>query len=91
MISLLISTITCVIMAGSEDARRKSPIKWQLLLLFTMGECIAVGFISSFFSVRTVLNAMMSTAVATLTVTMYTFLNPNPKYDLSQWGSGLVS
>lgn len=91
MLSLLMSSITCLIMASSVTARRTSPLKWKLLALFTLGESISVGFMSSFFSGRTVINALMSTAVATLTITLYTLLNPNPKHDLSQWGSGLLA
>ena len=34
---------------------------------------------------------MSATAAATLSITLYTFLNQNQKYDLSQWGQGLAS
>ncbi len=37
------------------------------------------------------MSALSSTALATLTVTGYTMMNKNPKYDLSQWGAGLSS
>jgi FtsH-binding integral membrane protein len=37
------------------------------------------------------MSAAMSTAVATMSVTMYTLLNKDSKRDLSQWGMGLSS
>mmetsp|Transcript_3088 Transcript_3088/g.4669 ORF Transcript_3088/g.4669 Transcript_3088/m.4669 type:complete len:363 (+) Transcript_3088:86-1174(+) len=89
--ALFMSTTCLTVMSFSERARQSSPLKWQLLLLFTLGESIVVGFITSFYSTRTVLSAAMSTAVATMSVTMYTLLNRNPKRDLSQWGAGLSS
>jgi len=89
--SLLLSTVSYICMIASEDARRSSPMKWNLLALFTFGEAVAVGFISSFYKSTTVMTALSSTALATITVTGYTLMNKNPKYDLSQWGAGLSS
>jgi FtsH-binding integral membrane protein len=62
-----------------------------LLGLFTFGESIAVGFITSFYKFSAVVSAMGATAVAASTVSAYAILNKNPKYDLSQWGAGLSS
>ena len=76
---------------SSPKARREAPMKWQLLTLFTLGESVAVAFISSFYRFSTVLSALSATAVATLGVSGYTLLNRNSKYDLSQWGAGLSS
>ena len=78
-------------MCFNEFSRRSSPIKWQLLALFTVGEAICVGFISSFYAFQTVITAMIATAVATGSVTLYTIGNRNPKRDLSQWGAMLSS
>jgi len=78
-------------MCASADARRKSPLKWNLLALFTAGEAISVGFVSSFYQFRSVLSAMMATAVAATSVSVYTASQKNPKYDLSQWGAGISS
>ena len=91
LLSLFMSSICCTIMTTSVRARRTSPLKWQLLTLFTLGECIAVGFISSFYKWATVVSAMSATAFASGGVTLYTFLQKNPKYDLSQWGAALSS
>ena len=38
VVSLLISTISWAIMCASSDARRKAPLKWWLLSIFTLGE-----------------------------------------------------
>jgi protein lifeguard len=91
MISLLVSTVTLTIFSSSERARRASPVKWQLLSLFSIAEAIVIGFITSFYKTKTVLSATMSTAVATFAITMYTVLNHNPKRDLSQLGASISS
>ena len=50
-----------------------------------------VGLISSFYKSKTVMSAALSTAVATMSVTMYTIMNKDSKRDLSQWGASLSS
>lgn len=64
-------------------------MRWPLLIAFTIGESIAVGFISSIYAYSSVIKAMIATAGATFSVTLYTILQKNPKYDLSQWGRAL--
>jgi len=91
MLSLAVSTIAWFFVCGSESARRTSPLKWQLLAAFTAGEAVTVGFISSFYKLKSVISAMSATAAATLSITLYTMMQNNPKYDLSQWGAGLAS
>lgn len=91
MVSLVVSTISWFIICSSADARRKSPMKWWLLGLFTLGEAISVGFVSSFYKYRSVLSAMLATVAATASVSLYTALQKNSKHDLSQWGAGLSS
>ena len=86
IISLLISTISWAVMCASSDARRKAPLKWWLLGFFTLGEAISVGFISSFYVYKSVISAMLATALATTGVSCYTIFNKNQKYDLTQWG-----
>ena len=90
-ISVLLSTIAWIWICSSPNARRRAPMKWNLLTIFTIGEAIAVGFLSSFYNFQTVLSAMSATAISTLTVSAYTILNSNPNRDLSQWGAGLAS
>lgn len=89
IISLCMSTFAWFFMFVNEDARRKSPLKWQMLSLFTAGEAVSVGFLSSFYKFRSVISALLATAVATGTVSIYTLCNKNPKYDLTQWGSSI--
>ena len=72
ILSLAVSTISAMWIGASPRARRSSPLKWQLLALFTVGEAISVGFVSSFYQLRSVISAMSATAAATLSVTMYT-------------------
>ena len=89
LLGLLISTVAWWIALSSEHTRQSSPMRWPILLAFTAGESIAVGFISSMYNYKTVLKAMLGTGISTLSVTAYTFLQKNPKYDLSQWGRAL--
>jgi FtsH-binding integral membrane protein len=91
IVSLLISTVSWAIICSSADARRKAPLKWWLLGLFTLGEAVSVGFITSFYAYRSVLSAMLATSVATVSVSLYTAMQKQSKYDLSQWGAGLSS
>lgn len=91
MLSLAVSTISALWIGISPRARRSSPLKWQLLALFTIGEAITVGLLSSFYQLKSVITAMSATAAATLSITLYSFLNQNPKYDLSQWGTAIAS
>jgi len=91
LLSLLLSTAAWIFACTSVRARREAPIKWQLLTLFTVGEAVAVGFITSMYTLSSVLTAMSATAVATLSISAYTLWNNNPTYDLSQWGAGLSS
>lgn len=90
-LSLLMSTIAWIIACVYPTARRSSPTKWQILALFTLGEAISVGFISSVYKAKSVFVASLATAVATTSISLYTANQKNPKYDLSQWGSMLSS
>jgi FtsH-binding integral membrane protein len=90
-LSLLLSTVSWFFVVSSPTARRKAPYKWQLLTLFTLGEAVTVGFLSSFYKFRSVVTSMVATTVATLAISIYTIRQRNPKYDLSQWGAGLSS
>ena len=78
-----------MITLSSDHIRQSSLMRWPLLLAFTVGESIAVGFISSVYAYGTVMKAMITTGMATLGVTLYTIIQKNPKYDLSQWGRAL--
>lgn len=58
-VSLLLSTIAWFTMFSYPNARRGNPLKWQLLALFTLGEAVSVGFLSSFFKYESVITAML--------------------------------
>jgi hypothetical protein len=91
ILSLLISTAAWFFMSASVDARRRGPLKWQLLAIFTAGEACSVGFLSSLYTWQSVVQSMLATAAATAGISIYTLTNPNPRYDLSQWGSAISS
>eukprot|EP00339_Tiarina_fusa_P027438 CAMPEP_0117031850 /NCGR_PEP_ID=MMETSP0472-20121206/22856_1 /TAXON_ID=693140 ORGANISM="Tiarina fusus, Strain LIS" /NCGR_SAMPLE_ID=MMETSP0472 /ASSEMBLY_ACC=CAM_ASM_000603 /LENGTH=325 /DNA_ID=CAMNT_0004740283 /DNA_START=88 /DNA_END=1065 /DNA_ORIENTATION=- len=79
LIGILASTIAWFRICTSVKARREAPEKWWWLAIYTLGEAISVGFLSSFYTMRSVISAMGAT------------LQQNPKYDLSQWGATLSS
>ena len=89
LIAMAASTISFYRVLFSPNARRKSPNKWWWLSIFTVGEAVAVGFMSSFFKFESVIMSMGATALATLSVSMYTVLQKNPNRDLSQLGKTL--
>lgn len=89
LLGLLISTVAWWITLSFEEIRRTSIMRMPLLIAFTIGQSIAVGFISSAYAYSSVIKAMVTTAAATLSVTLYTLVQKNPKYDLSQWGRAL--
>jgi FtsH-binding integral membrane protein len=89
--AMMVSVGVCLKMGMDPDARRKSPTKWQLLGIFTASEAFTVGLVSSLYGAKTLLSAFLATSTATAGITMYTLMQNNPKYDLSQWGSGLSS
>jgi FtsH-binding integral membrane protein len=91
VMSLVLSLAAVLVICCSTAARHKSPVKWQLLALFTLGEAVCVGFISSFYHFRSVVSAMLATALATMGVSIYTVFCIDDKYDLSQWGASLAS
>jgi protein lifeguard len=91
LLSFACSSIAWMFMYSSTNARRSSPLKWQLLSVFTLGEAIMVGFLSSFYTPRSVMAGLLATAVAAGGVSTYTILNRNSERDLSQWGMMLSS
>jgi protein lifeguard len=88
---ILLSTVAWFRMAANPEARQKSPNKWWWVAAFTIGEAVSLGCLSSLFKLQSVLLAMAATAVATVSVSAYTILQKNSKYDLSQWGATLSS
>lgn len=91
LIGILASTVAWFRVCSSPEARRKSPNKWWWLGIFTLGEALSVGFLSSFYKFRSVVTAMGATAAASLAVSLYTIHQKNPNRDLSQIGASLSS
>ena len=90
-LSLILSSVTWFLACAKVEWRRQSPTKWNLLALFTLGESVSVGFLSSFFKLRSVATALGITALAVSGISVYTATQKNPKYDLSMWGAGISS
>lgn len=91
LMGILLSTVAWFRICASPEARQKSPNKWWWLILFTVGEALSLGCLSSLYELKSVVLAMGATAVASVTVSAYTILQTNSKYDLSQWGATLSS
>ncbi|GMH54774.1 hypothetical protein TrST_g5695 [Triparma strigata] len=68
---------------------RKGPHKFKLLTVFTISESILLALLTSMFPSHIVSKAVVTTGGATLAVTGYVRYNKNPKYDLTQYGSGI--
>lgn len=91
LFGLLASTVAWFRVSFSPHARRTAPNKWWWLGIFTLGEALSVGFISSFYHFRSVVMAMGATALSTVSISMYTILQTNANRDLSQLGASLSS
>ena len=89
LIGAALSTVSFYTVLFRPNARRKNPNKFVWLSLFTVGEAITVGFITSFFKFQSVILSMAATALATISVSAYTVLQKNPNRDLSTWGKTL--
>lgn len=88
LIGLVLSSVSLVLSTMSGIGQ--SPWKWPLFVLFTVGQAIPVGFISSLYAYGSVIKATTTTGAVTGGITLYTLLQKNPKYDLSQWGRALT-
>lgn len=91
LLGIFASTVAWFRVCSSPEARRKSPNKWWWLSIFTVGEAVSVGFITSLYKFQSVMTAMGTTAAATLAVSLYTITQKNPNRDLSQIGASLSS
>ena len=89
LISLLLSTAAWIFMSISPHARRSAPMKWQMLALFTLGEALSVGFVSSFYEIRSVVTTMVVTALTTSSLSLYIMRQRH--VDTTQWGATLSS
>ena len=75
-------------LAVSFSTKLRSSI--PLFTLFACAESVLVGVAASAFKARSVLLALAQTGTATAALTAWT-LNPNQKYDLTQFGSMLFA
>ncbi|CAJ1969410.1 unnamed protein product [Cylindrotheca closterium] len=91
LFGVLISSVSWFRVSLSPNARHRSPNKWWWLGIFTLGESLSVGFLTTFFKFQSVILSMVATAIATISISAFTILQKNPKYDLSQWGNTLSS
>ena len=82
-----VTSLASLFALGGE-LRFKVPYNFALLSLFTFSQSISVATIVSFYKVKQVLLALAQTGTAVLGLTLYAF-QPNPKYDLTPFGSSL--
>ena len=84
----VISSFVSLFALGGE-LRFKVPHNFALLSVFTFSQSISVATVVSFYKVKQVLLALAQTGIAVLGLTLYAF-QPNPKYDLTPFGSSLI-
>ena len=91
MLGLGVAAIaTVVTLVSHPTLRYTSPTNYLLLGLFTICQAITVGVFSSTFPARSVFLGSAHTLMAFLAVLLYS-LQPNPAYDLTIMGSGLLA
>jgi protein lifeguard len=86
----LISTAVVIALGFSPNLRYNAPYNFLLLGLFTFCQAVVVGSLSVLVPRGLVCVAALHTLTAFFAITLYSF-QPNPKYDLSQWGNGLLA
>jgi len=85
----LVSTGVVLALVANKELRYRSPGNFILLGLHTIMQSVMVGTFSSLFNPKTVCLGTMHTLAAFLAITLYSF-QPNPKYDLTVFGNGLL-
>lgn len=89
-VSLLVSLGVIGCLVSIPELRYRSPTNFILLGIHTLMQSIMVGAFSSFVSPKAIIVGAMHTLGVFLAITAYSF-QPNPKYDLSGFGSTLLS
>lgn len=85
----MLASIGSAIALGMRYSR-VFPTNLGLLGLFTAGESVIIGLITSRYRADAVLLAALQTATAVTGLSLFAF-RKNPKYDLTAFGSALVS
>jgi FtsH-binding integral membrane protein len=88
--STVISTGIILTLVSNKELRYKAPNNFILLGVHTIMQSLMVGTFSSMFNPKTVCLGTMHTLTAFLAITLYSF-QPNPKYDLTVFGNGLLT
>ncbi|KAG5860885.1 Protein lifeguard 1, partial [Gonioctena quinquepunctata] len=78
--------VSLIFLACCGDLRRKAPLNYILLILFTVAESFTVGTLTSFFEVNAVAMAVGITAVVCLGLTLFAF---QTKWDFTLLGGVL--
>jgi FtsH-binding integral membrane protein len=86
----LLSLAVVVPLVGSAQLRHSKPWNFVFLGLFTLLQSVAVGTFSTTMSTRSVCLGTVHTLAAVLGTALYT-LQPNPKFDITTWGTGLLT
>jgi len=86
--SLGVTLVTIIVLACCESVRRKSPLNFIILGLFTLCEGFLLGVIASRYDTESVLIAVGITCGVTLALTMFAF---QTKWDFTMCGGGLFA
>lgn len=87
LIAFVVMIVSLIILVCCGEVRRKTPMNYILLFIFTLVEGFMLGVIASFFEQDSVLIAAGTTAVVCLTLTLFSF---QTKYDFTMLGGVLL-
>lgn len=85
--AIVILFVTLIALACCEGVRRKSPLNYVILLLFTLAQSFMLGVISASFKIEEVFIAIGITAVITFSLTIFAF---QTKWDFTTMGKHLI-
>ncbi|XP_030384804.1 protein lifeguard 1 isoform X2 [Scaptodrosophila lebanonensis] len=87
-IALAVLIVTMICMACCESVRRKTPINFIFLFLFTLAESFLLGIVAGQYQADEVLMAVGITAAVSLGLTLFAL---QTKYDFTMCGGVLVA
>lgn len=83
IVSIVVLFVTLIALACCEGLRRKSPMNFVLLFMFTLAQSFMLGVMSANFEIMEVLLAIGITAVITFSLTIFAF---QTKWDFTTMG-----
>lgn len=82
-----VSIITLLCISCCEKARRKTPLNYILLFIFTLSQSVTLGVFTSYFDTEILLMAVAICSGVCLVLTVFAL---QTKWDFTTWGGGLL-